>query len=126
MEVACKFPNILDNATNTGGRHRNFWNYMQELLRLILEPIAEILFLFIGYPIGWILVTLGTLGTIEPGPLERVQDYSFYRSKGMKWWHVTCFDDGRRYLPAESVAGVAWISLIGIGILIGMLIYYGG
>ena len=99
---------------------------MQELLGFILEPIAEILFLLIGYPLGWMLVACGTFGVIEPGPLDRVRDFSFYRSKGMKWWHITYLDGGRRYLPTESVAGVAWIFIVGLGVVVGTLVYYAG
>ena len=97
---------------------------MQDLLEIILQPLAEVFFLLVGYPLGCFLVMFGSLGSLEPGPIQYAQDYKFYRSKGMKWWHITYLDDGRRYLPAETVAAVAWIFLAAIAMLIGLLIYY--
>ncbi len=96
------------------------------ILELLLMLIFEVLFLLIGYPLGWLLVTLGTLGTIEPGSFDRALDYDFYRSKGMKWWHVTYLDNGRRYLPAESVAATAWGLFILAGLLFAAIVYYVG
>ena len=81
----------------------------------LLEPVARILFFGIGYAIGYFPVILGSLGTIEPGPLERIGDAPYYRSKSEKWWHITYVDEGMRYLPAEGVA------LVGAGIL-GMIV----
>lgn len=77
----------------------------------LLEPIARVLFFGIGYAVGFFPVLLGSLGSVEPGPIDRIGDSSFYRSKSEKWWHVTYVDQGTRYLPAEGVA------LVGVGIL---------
>ena len=87
------------------------------MLQLILEPIFAIVFIGIGYVFGFVPVWFGSLGTIEPGPVDRINDRSYYRSKGMRWWHATYLDDGTRYLPAEAVALVGWIligSIVGI------------
>lgn len=94
------------------------------LIQFILAPIAEFIFLIIGYPSGWFLVTIVTLGEIEAGPFDRVTDYTFYHSKRMKWWHFTYLDNGSRFLPAESVAGIAWIFVLGVSTLIAALIFY--
>lgn len=81
---------------------------------LLLEPLIEFLFITIGYLFGFLPVLVGTLGSVEPEPLERLDDYRLYRSKGMKWWHITYRDDDKRYLPASSVALVGWILIAGV------------
>ena len=81
---------------------------------LLLEPLIEFLFITIGYLFGFLPVLVGTLGTVEPESLERLEDYRLYRSKGMKWWHITYRDDDKRYLPASSVALVGWILIAGV------------
>ena len=75
----------------------------------LLEPVIEFLFIGIGYLFGFLPVLVGTLGTVEPESLEHIEDFRFYRSKGMKWWHITYCDGNKRYLPATSVALVGWI-----------------
>ena len=50
----------------------------------LLEPIARVLFFGIGYAVGFFPVLLGSLGSVEPGPIDRIGDSSFYRSKSEK------------------------------------------
>ena len=98
-----------------------------EILQLLLQPFFEILgvvvFLGVGYIVGFFPVLIGSLGTVEPGPIDFATDGGkFYRSKGMKCWHVTYLDDGKRYLPAETVALAGWILLIILSIVIWAII----
>lgn len=81
------------------------------MLQLILEPIFAILFFGLGYVIGFFPVMIGSFGALEPGPIEAISDPSYYRSMGMKWWHLTFEKDGRRYLPAEVVALIGWLMI---------------
>lgn len=96
------------------------------MLQIILEPIFEIVFIFLGllgYVVGVLPVMIGSLGTLEPGPFQKAGDFSFYRSKGMKWWHSTYRDSGRTYLPAGTVALIGWLlvsSTIGLLLLINL------
>lgn len=85
-------------------------------MEMLLEPILKILFIGIGYIVGFVPVLVGTLGFVKPGPVDCVDDGGeYYRSRGMRFWHVTFFDKGARYLPAEAVALVGWLVLAGIG-----------
>ena len=97
---------------------------MEILLELVLEPIIKIIFLGIGYPLGFFPVLIGSVGTVEPGPLgSAVDGGGFYRSKGMKWWHLTYFDGGKRYLPAGTVAFEGWLLLLSISILVWAILH---
>ncbi len=92
-----------------------------ELLQIILKPIIGLLIFGIGYFIGFLPVTLLSLGAIEPGPMDKIEDFSYYRSQGLRWWHLTYRKDGQRYLPAEGVALVGWLviaSVVGIAWLL--------
>jgi len=90
------------------------------MLQIILEPIVTLAFIalgFLGYIVGFLPVMIGSLGSLEPGPIEKAGDSAFYQSKGMKWWHLTYCKHGRTYLPAESVA---LVGLLLIGSLVGL------
>jgi hypothetical protein len=79
-------------------------------MEMLLEPLIKIIFIGIGYLFGFFPVFFGTLGAIEPGPIDRIDDGGkFYRSQGMKFWHITYVDQGIRYMPAELVALLGWI-----------------
>ena len=86
---------------------------LQLLLEIPLQMLAEvgikITFLTVGYFFGFFLVLFSTLWSIEPGPIRHCDDGgAFYRSQGMKFWDITYSVDGKRYLPAETVAWVGW------------------
>ena len=66
-----------------------------------------------------------SLGKVEPGPIERIQDFSYYRSQDMRWWHLTYTESGRRYIPAEGVAAIGWLvvaSAVGLAWLLAKLV----
>lgn len=91
---------------------------MEILLEILLAPLIElfvkIFFIGIGYIFAYFPIVFGSLGTIEPGPIEHCDDGgAYYRSKGMKFWHLTYYHNGKRYLPVETVALVGW-GLIGL------------
>ena len=91
---------------------------LELLLEIPLQILAEvgikITFLTVGYFFGFFLVLFSTLCSIEPGPIRHCDDGGvFYRSQGMKFWHITYSVDGKQYLPAETVALVGW-GLIGL------------
>ena len=95
------------------------------MLRILFEPILELLFFGIGYFVGVFPVMLLSLGEVEPGPIERVQDFSYYHSQDMRWWHLTYTEDGRRYIPAEGVAAIGWLvvaSAVGLAWLLVKLV----
>jgi len=86
-------------------------------LSILFEELIKALLIVVGYAVGFLAVIFGSLGTVEPGPTERIGDHSYYRSKAQKWWHLTYVDRGTRYLPAEGVALVGWMiigSVMGI------------
>ena len=75
---------------------------MTILLEILIEPFLQIAFLWVGYLVGFFPVLFGSLGTIEPGPVDSAVDGGdFYRSKGMKFWHLTFVDRGKR-LPTRG------------------------
>ena len=83
-------------------------------LRILGEISIQIIFITIGYFWGFFPVLFFTLGLIEPGPIRHCDESgAFYRSQGMKFWHITYSVDGKQYLPAETVALVGW-GLIGL------------
>ena len=95
------------------------------MLEMHLAPVLELLLYGIGYFVGFLPVVLLSLGEIEPGPIERTQDFSYYRSKGKRWWHLTYTEDGRRYIPAEGVATIGWLvvaSTVGLAWLLVKLV----
>ena len=78
-------------------------------LQMLAEVGIKITFLTAGFFFGFFLVLFSTLCAIEPGPIRHCDDGgAFYRSQGMKLWHITYSVDGKRYLPAETVALVGW------------------
>ena len=82
---------------------------LQILGAILCEISVKIIFISIGYFFGFFLVLFSTLWSIEPGPIRHCDDGgAFYRSQGMKFWHITYSVDGKRYLPAETVALVGW------------------
>jgi len=89
-----------------------------ELLFSIVLELSPIIFIGVGYVAGFLPVLIGSLGTIEPGPIECAADGDFYRSKGMRIWHLTYVDEGKRYLPAETVALVGWALVIALSVFI--------
>ena len=87
---------------------------LQILGAILCEISVKIIFISIGYFFGFFLVLFSTLWSIEPGPIRYCDDGGvFYRSQGMKFWHITYSVDGKQYLPAETVALVGW-GLIGL------------
>ena len=96
---------------------------MEILLEIIIQPLLQIVFLGVGYLVGFFPVLIGSLGTIEPGPVNSAVDGGvFYRSKGMKFWHLTFVDRGKRFLPAETVALAGWVILATAGTVIWAII----
>ena len=93
---------------------------LELLLEIPLRILGEISIQIIFITIGYIFITIGyfwgffpvlffTLGLIEPGPIRHCDESgAFYRSQGMKYWHITYSVDGKQYLPAETVAWVGW------------------
>ena len=81
-----------------------------QILGAILYAISvKIIFISIGYFFTFFVVLFSTLWSIEPSPIRHCDDGgAFYRSQGMKFWHITYSVDGKRYLPAETVALVGW------------------
>ena len=79
-------------------------------MEILLEPLVKILFIGVGYIVGFVPIFFGSLGAIEPGPVHHCVDGGkYYRSMGMKFWHITYTDGENRYLPAETVALVGWL-----------------
>ena len=83
---------------------------------MLLEPLFMFLLIVVGYAVGFFPVMLGSLGSVEPGPIDRTEDHAYYRARAEKWWHVTYVDEGRRYLPVEGVALVGWC-VIGLSLI---------
>ena len=82
---------------------------LQILGAILCEISVKIIFISIGYFFGFFVFLFSTLWSIEPGPIRHCDDgCAFYRSQGMKYWHITYSVDGKRYLPAETVALVGW------------------
>ena len=76
---------------------------------MLCEIFIKIIFISIGYFFGFFPVLFFTLCSIVPGPIRHCDDGgAFYRSQGMKFWHITYSVDEKRYLPAETVALVGW------------------
>ena len=73
------------------------------LFELVLKPVIAVVFYGVGYVIGFFPVMIGSLGSVEPGPIGHKG------SKGMKTWRLTYEENGTRYLPAEAVALVGWL-----------------
>ena len=95
---------------------------LQILGAILCEISVKIIFISIGYFFGFFLVLFSTLWSIEPGPIRHCDDgVAFYRSQGLKYWHITYSVDGKRYLPAETVALVGW-GLIGLLVAFGCFI----
>jgi hypothetical protein len=88
------------------------------IFEMVLRPLFCLLFVGIGYVVGFLPVMVGSLGMVEPSPIEHVFDKAFYNSAGLKWWHLTYEKDRNRYLPAESVAIVGWVLLGSIGVAV--------
>ena len=96
------------------------------MLSIFLEPVFSLIFVGIGYLVGFLPVILLSLGKIDPGPVERAGDFSFYRSKGLKWWHMTFREGARHVLPAEGVALVGWAFLVSLFLFLWGLFYLMG
>ena len=109
---------------------------MEIILQLLLEILLQILgailyaisvkiiFISIGYFFGFFVVLFSTPWSIEPGPIRHCDDGgAFYRSQGMKFWHITYSVDDKRYLPTETVALVGW-GLIGLIVAFSCFIVY--
>ena len=91
---------------------------------ILCEISAQIIYISIGYFFGFFLVLFFTLCSIEPGPIRHCDDGgAFYRSQGMKFWHITYSVDGKRYLPVETVALVGW-GFIGLIVALSCLIVH--
>ena len=81
---------------------------------MLINPSVYQLFILFGYVPGALAVFLGSFGKIEPEPLKRMRDYTFYKTRGMKWWHLTYLDDGSRYMISEGVAFVGWALIVAV------------
>jgi len=88
------------------------------LVELLLRPLFEIIIHVLGYALGYLVVTILSLGLLTPAPLSQSADSEFRKSLKIPWWHVTYRKNGQRYMLAEMVVLVGILSSVAIGVLI--------
>jgi len=95
----------------------------------VLAPIVEVILLGTSYVVGYITVTVCSLGKIEPGSFslhtsrKRKKKSKSRDKQKKKWYHIEIFDKKRR--KGRKVMSSDAVSVIGILVIVtGFLIYF--
>ena len=92
----------------------------------LLEILFEAFFRYVCYLFGYFPVFILSLGSVEPAPIETMENDEFYRSVNKKWWHITYRKRGHLYLGAEYVALTGLLCVIGVTASVAFVFHYFG